>query len=37
MNGVNPQMWLADVLIKIADIKSSPLQTLLPQNWKGNQ
>lgn len=30
MNGVNPQIWLADVLIKIADTKSSQLQTLLP-------
>ena len=37
MNGVHPQIWLADVLTKIADTKSSQLQTLLPQNWKGNQ
>ena len=37
MNGVNPQKWLADVLLKIADTKSSQIHTLLPHNWKNNQ
>ena len=36
MNNVNPQKWLADVLVKINDIKSSQLHTLLPHNWKDN-
>lgn len=34
MNDVNPQEWLADVLDKIKDTKSSQLHTLLPNNWK---
>lgn len=37
MNNVNPQKWLADVLTRIADTKSTQLQTLLPHNWKENQ
>ena len=37
MNNVNPQKWLADILIKIADTKSSQLHTLLPNNWKNSQ
>ena len=36
MNNVNPQKWLADVLVKINDTKSSQLHTLLPHNWKDN-
>lgn len=34
MNGVNPQEWLADVLLKLPDTKSSQLFTLLPNFWK---
>ena len=34
MNNVNPSEWLADVLLRIADSKSSELYTLLPNYWK---
>ena len=34
MNEINPEEWLADVLEKIKDTKSSQLHTLLPNNWK---
>lgn len=34
MNNINPEEWLADILIKIADTKISQLHTLLPNNWK---
>lgn len=34
MNEINPEEWLADVLDKIKDTKSSQLFTLLPNNWK---
>ena len=34
MNDINPEEWLADVLDKIKDTKSSQLSTLLPINWK---
>lgn len=34
MNGINPEEWLADVLTKIADTKTSQLHALLPNNWK---
>ena len=34
LNNVNPQKWLADVLIKINDTKTSQLSNLLPANWK---
>jgi hypothetical protein len=33
-NGVDPQAWLADVLARIADHNSQPLDQLLPWNWK---
>lgn len=33
MNGINPEEWLADVLDKIKDTKTSQLHTLLPNNW----
>lgn len=33
MNEINPEEWLADVLEKIKDTKSSQLHTLLPNNW----
>lgn len=36
MNGINPKEWLADVLEKISDTKTSQLYTLLPNNWKKN-
>lgn len=34
INNLNPQQWLADVLIRIADTKMSELPSLLPSNWK---
>ena len=34
MNGINPQEWLMDVLIKLPETKSSELHTLLPNYWK---
>ncbi|MBL0339494.1 MAG: transposase domain-containing protein [Bacteroidetes bacterium] len=30
MNDINPQEWLADVLLKIINTKQSQLYTLLP-------
>lgn len=36
LNKVNPQQWLADVLVKIKDTKTSQLSSLLPANWKLN-
>lgn len=36
MNGINPEEWLADVLEKISDTKTSQLHVLLPNNWKKN-
>ena len=37
MNEVNPQEWLADVLVKLPETKSSQLYTLLPNYWKNNK
>lgn len=34
MNEINPEEWLADILDKIKDTKSSHLHTLLPNSWK---
>jgi hypothetical protein len=34
LNNVNPQAWLADVMVRIKDTKMSQLESLLPQNWK---
>lgn len=34
MNNVNPQEWLADVLVKLPETKTSELYTLLPNFWK---
>ena len=34
LNGVDPQVWLADVLARIADHNSQRLDLLLPWNWK---
>ena len=34
INEINPAEWLADVLVKIKDTKSSELHTLLPNCWK---
>ena len=34
MNDIDPQVWLADVLARIADIPKSRLHELLPWEWK---
>jgi hypothetical protein len=34
LNGVDPQLWLADVLRRIADHPVSQLHELLPWHWK---
>ncbi len=34
MNNINPEGWLADVLEKLPETKSSQLYTLLPNHWK---
>lgn len=34
LNDVDPQVWLADVLARIADTPQSRLADLLPWNWK---
>ena len=34
MNGVNPDQWLADVLVRISDTRTSEIHTLLPNYWK---
>jgi transposase len=33
VNNINPQLWLADVLGRIADTKTSRLHALLPNQW----
>jgi transposase len=33
MNQIDPQAWLTDVLIRIADHPSHRLEELLPWNW----
>jgi hypothetical protein len=34
MNGVDPQAWLADVLLRIAAHPAHRLDELLPWNWR---
>ena len=34
LNGVDPQVWLADVLGRINDLSIRDLDQLLPWNWK---
>ena len=35
LHDVNPQQYLADVLIRIQEHPSSAVQDLLPHRWKG--
>ena len=37
LNDVDPQAWLADVLVRIADHKITELAALLPWNWRRPQ
>lgn len=37
LNDIDPQVWLADVLARIADIPQSQLSELLPWNWRSDQ
>jgi hypothetical protein len=37
LNDVDPQVWLADVLARIADHPITGLDALLPWNWKKSQ
>ena len=34
LNDVNPQVWLADVLARIAELPHTRVHELLPWNWK---
>ncbi len=34
MNDIDPQVWLADVLARIAELPASRLDELLPWNWR---
>jgi transposase len=34
LNAVDPQVWLADVLARIADHPVTRVDELLPWNWK---
>ncbi|MFX7491451.1 transposase domain-containing protein, partial [Acinetobacter baumannii] len=34
LNDIDPQAWLADVLMRIADAPQNRLQELLPWNWR---
>ena len=34
LNDVDPQAWLADVLVRIANLPASRLYELLPWEWK---
>jgi len=36
LHNINPQEWLADVLVRMNDTKLSQLHELLPQNWKSS-
>ena len=34
LNDIDPQVWLADVLARIADLPQSRLREPLPWNWR---
>ena len=34
LNDVDPQAWLADVLVRIAELPHTPVHELVPWNWK---
>jgi len=37
LNDVDPQAWLADVLVRINDLPSNRIDELLPWNWRGSR
>jgi len=37
LNDIDPQVWLADVLARIADMPQNRLGELLPWNWNANK
>ncbi len=37
LNNIDPQVWLADVLARIADTPITRLEQLLPWNWTPTQ
>ena len=37
MNGMDPQAWLADILVRIADYPAHRLDDLLPWRWATSQ
>jgi hypothetical protein len=37
MNDTDPQAWLADVLVRIANHPAHRLAELLPWNWKADR
>jgi IS66 C-terminal element len=37
LNNVDPQVWLADLLARIADHPITDLTVLLPWNWKNSR
>ena len=37
MNDIDPQAWLADVLVRLSDTTASQVPTLLPWNWQSSE
>jgi len=34
INGINPEQWLEDILLRIVDTQLSDIASLLPNAWK---
>jgi hypothetical protein len=37
LHGINPMVWLEDVLKELSNNPMHPTQMFLPNNWKENQ
>jgi hypothetical protein len=37
LSNIDPQVWLADLLARIADMPVSKIDELLPWNWKAKK
>jgi hypothetical protein len=37
LHGINPMIWLEDVLIKLSNNPTQLIQKFLPHNWKKSQ